>query len=151
MAMIEEALTADLMRAYADGRRRREAEKAWERDEATQLERAKLRQHFMELEVTADALSHVDRIVRRAADAGEHRALVVQFPSNWLPDHGGAIKNEDTDWHRHLDGYAKRAYAFFERELRPRGFHLRAEIISSAAGVPRDVGFFLEWKRLDQE
>jgi hypothetical protein len=60
---------------------------------------------------------------------------------------GRSITNRAADWHEHLDGFAKRAYTYYERELKPRGFQLRAEITSWPDGIPGDVGFFLQWKQ----
>ena len=49
------------------------------------------------------------------------------------------------DWTEHLSGFAARAYSFYEKELRPRGFALAASIINFPDGKPGDVGFFLRW------
>ena len=61
------------------------------------------------------------------------------------------MTNRDPDWHRVLEGFPQRAYAYFEKELAPRGFQLKAEILDWPGGVPGDVGFFLTWKRPDEE
>ena len=47
-------------------------------------------------------------------------------------------------------GFAKRAYDYFKRELEPRGFQMRAEILNWPGGMPGDVGFFLQWKRPEE-
>ena len=44
-----------------------------------------------------------------------------------------------------LEGFAKKAYDFFEKELRPLEFKLHAEIVSFPGGMPGDVGLFLKW------
>jgi hypothetical protein len=81
---------------------------------------------------------------------GDKQALVVRFPSDWLPDQGRAITNHDRNWPEKLDGFAKRAYDYFKRELEPRGFQIRAEILDWPGGMPGDVGFFLQWKRPEE-
>jgi hypothetical protein len=151
MHVIDTELSADSIRAYLADKRRREAAEAREQEKAARAEREKLRQHFMEQEIPADAMAQLAKMVRRALNAGEKRALVMQFPSDWLPDQGRAITNHDPDWHEHLDGFARRAYAFYERELKPRGFQLRAEVMNWPDGMPGDVGFFLQWKRAEEE
>ncbi|MGG5819455.1 hypothetical protein [Falsiroseomonas sp. HW251] len=151
MDITDDGLSARAIHAYITEKRRTQAEEARRQDEAARAERAKLRQHFMEQEVPADAMGQVARLVRRAVDAGEKRVLVLQCPSDWLPDQGRSISNHAGDWHEHLDGLAARAYAFYERELKKRGFQLQAEIISWPDGMPGDVGFFLHWHSPDEE
>jgi len=151
MVITEADLSAQAIRAWIAEKHKAQAEEARRQDEAARAERAKLRQHFMEQEVPADAMAQVARLVRRAVEAGEKRVLVLQCPSDWLPDQGRSISNHAEDWHEHLDGLAARAHAFYERELKPRGFQLQAEIISWPDGMPGDVGFFLQWKTSDEE
>ena len=44
-----------------------------------------------------------------------------------------------------LTGFAKDAYNFYVKELRPLGYKLHAEIISFPGGMPGDVGLYLAW------
>jgi hypothetical protein len=81
---------------------------------------------------------------------GDKQVLVLRFPSDWLPDQGRAITSHDKNWPEKLDGFAKRAYDYFKRELEPRGFQIRAEILDWPGGMPGDVGFFLQWKRPEE-
>ena len=46
---------------------------------------------------------------------------------------------------RRLTGFAKRAYEFWQEELEPQGYKLRAQIMDFPGGVPGDVGVFLRW------
>jgi hypothetical protein len=145
MDITDSELTAGAIRAWIDERHRRAAEEALRQEQAAKEEQDRLRKHFLEDDVPEDAMTQVAKLVRRAVEAGENRVLVVHFPAAWLPDRGRRINNRDETWPEHLDGFAKRAYAYFERELKPRGFKLRAEIISWPDGVPGEVGFFLQW------
>jgi hypothetical protein len=142
--------SADSIRAYVA--RKKEAALAEQRahEAAAKAEREKLREAFMEREIHPDALDRLAAVVRKAADAGDKQAMLFQFPSDWLPDQGRAITNRERNWHEKLDGFAKRAYDYFERELAPRGFQLRAEIVDWPGGMPGDVGFFLQWKRPEE-
>ena len=49
-------------------------------------------------------------------------------------------------WPDTLQGFAREFYEFWERELKPKGFGLRAEIVSFPGGLPGDVGAFLTWR-----
>lgn len=151
MEIFPEALSADAVQAYVQERRKRKAEERRRHEEAAKAERTRLHDEFLARDVPPDAMSIVAALVRKAVDAGEKQALLFQFPSEWLPDSGRAVTNHDADWHAHLDGFARRAYAYYERELQPRGFQLRAAIMDWSDGVPGDVGFYLQWKRSDEE
>jgi hypothetical protein len=142
--------SADSIRAYMA--RKREATAAEQRahEAAVKAEREKLHQEFLERQVKPEALERVAALVRKAVDAGEKQALVFQFPSDWLPDQGRAITNRERNWHEKLDGFARRAYEYYERELAPRGFQLRAEILDWPGGMPGTVGFILQWKRPEE-
>jgi hypothetical protein len=131
-------------------RRQAEAE-AREATEATaRAERDKIREAFTEREVKADALERIAIVVRRAVEAGEKRALVLRFPSEWLPDSGRGITSHDPNWHERLEGFPRRAHDFYVKELAPRGFQLQVEILDFPNGMPGDVGWFLTWKHPEE-
>jgi hypothetical protein len=90
-------------------------------------------------------------VVRRAVEAGEKEALVLRFPSEWLPDQGRSITSHDPEWRAKLTGFPKRAHDFYMRELAPRGFQLKAQILDWPGGIPGDVGWFLAWKHPEEE
>ena len=116
-------------------------------DEAARAEQEKLHKHFLADEIPADAMDRVASMVRKAVEAGEGEALLFQFPSTWLPDEGRSITSHAADWHEHLAGLAQRAYVYFERNLKPKGFGLAAKILDWPNGMPGDVGLFLQWKK----
>ena len=143
-------LSTDAIRVFIEENEKQKAEENRKHAEAAKAEREKLHQAFLKEEVPGDAMARVALMVRKAVEAGEKEVLLFRFPSDWLPDQGRAITNHAADWHEHLDGFARRAYAYYERELKPRGFQLRAEIVDWPDGMPGDVGFFLQWKRPDE-
>jgi hypothetical protein len=49
------------------------------------------------------------------------------------------------DWPDSLEGFARRAYDFYMKELRPLGYKLHAQVISFPGGVPGEIGLFLKW------
>jgi hypothetical protein len=96
-------------------------------------------------------LDRIATLVRRAVDAGEKEALVMRFPSEWLPDQGRSITSHDPAWRERLSGFPKRAYDFYERELAPRGFQIKVQILDWPGGIPGDVGWFITWKRPEED
>jgi hypothetical protein len=143
-------LSIEAIHAFIEDEEKRKAEDQRKHAEAAKTERQRLHEAFLKEEVPRDAMDHVALMVHKAVEMGENEALVFQFPSDWLPDQGRAISSHAADWHEHLVGLAQRAYGYFERELKPRGFQLRAEILDWPGGMPGDVGIFLQWKRLEK-
>lgn len=82
---------------------------------------------------------------REAAERGESEFLLLRFPHDLCSDHGRAINAPDPGWPRTLRGEAAEVYLRWERELRPRGFHIRARVLEFPGGVPGDIGLFLAW------
>jgi hypothetical protein len=141
--------SAASIRSYVKSKKEQAAEEQRMFEAMAKTEREKLHQDFMEREVRPDAMDRIAALVQKMVDAGEKQVMLFQFPSDWLPDSGRAITSHDPNWHEHLDGFARRAYDYFQRELAPRGFQLRAEIQSWPGGMPGDVGFILTWKQAE--
>ena len=139
-------LSADAVRAYLHSKKAEEEAKQRAFEASTKIELDKLHESFNGREVQPEAMDRIATLVRKTIDMGDKQALVLRFPSDWLPDQGRAITNHDKDWYEKLNGFPKRAYDFFKRELEPRGFQIRAEILNWPGGMPGDVGFFLQWK-----
>jgi hypothetical protein len=146
MSIFGDGFSAATVRGVIQARKDRERAEAAAHEEAAKAEREALRREFEDREVGPEALDRIAALVLRQVERGERQALVLHFPSDWLPDQGRAVTNRDPDWHERLEGFPKRAYEFFRRELEPRGFQLRAEILDWPGGMPGDVGFFLTWK-----
>ena len=106
---------------------------------------SELREAFMSREIHAQAIDRINRAVRIAAEQGQFQIEVVTFPSSFCSDGGRRINIADPEWPSTLEGFAKKAYEFFAKELRPLGFKLHAEIVSFPGGMPGDVGLFLKW------
>ena len=143
-------LSADAVRAYLHSKKAEEEAKQRAFEASTKIELDKLHESFNGREVQPEAMDRIATLVRKTIDMGDKQALVLRFPSDWLPDQGRAITNHDKDWYQKLDGFPKRAYDFFKRELEPRGFQIRAEILNWPGGMPGDVGFFLQWKAAEE-
>ncbi len=143
-------LSADAVRAYLHSKKAEEEAKQRAFEASTKIELDKLHESFDGREVQPEAMDRIATLVRKTIDMGDKQALVLRFPSDWLPDQGRAITNHDKDWYEKLDGFPKRAYDFFKRELEPRGFQLRAEILNWPGGMPGEVGFYLQWKAVEE-
>ena len=143
-------LSADAVRAYLHSKKAEEEAKQRAFEASTKIELDKLHESFDGREVQPEAMDRIATLVRKTIDMGDKQALVLRFPSDWLPDQGRAITNHDKDWYAKLDGFPKRAYDFFKRELEPRGFQIRAEILNWPGGMPGEVGFFLQWKAAEE-
>ena len=143
-------LSADAVRAYLHSKKAEEEAKQRAFEASTKIELDKLHESFNGREVQPEAMDRIATLVRKTIDMGDKQALVLRFPSDWLPDQGRAITNHDKDWYEKLDGFPRRAYDFFKRELEPRGFQIRAEILNWPGGMPGEVGFFLQWKAAEE-
>ena len=108
-------------------------------------QKGKLREAFLSREIHAEAVERINAAVRIAAQNGQHQLQVFTFPSSFCTDGGRRINIADPDWPTTLDGFAKKAYEFYVKELRPLGYKLYAEIIDFPGGMPGEVGLFLKW------
>ncbi|WP_237214110.1 hypothetical protein [Falsiroseomonas oryziterrae] len=151
MSIFGKEFSADAVRNFIKEKKEAAAAELRAYEAAQKAEREKLKASFEEREVKPEALDRIATLVAKQIDRGEKQALVLQFPSDWLPDQGRAITNRDPEWHTKLEGFPKRAHDFFEKELAPRGFQLKAEILDWPGGMPGDVGFILTWKRPEEE
>ena len=85
-------------------------------------------------------------IVNRAVEAGMTSVQVFRFPNHVCTDNGRAINQAEEGWEKTLTGVPKEIYDFWQRQLKPRGYHMRFEIIDYPGGMPGDVGIFLSWR-----
>ncbi|MEO1017786.1 MAG: hypothetical protein AAFY56_08840 [Pseudomonadota bacterium] len=104
-----------------------------------------LKEAFMSREIRSDGPERLARALRNAAENGQREVMPLQFPSDWCKDKGRAINNFDPDWPKSLDGFAARAYDYYEKNLQPLGYKLDARILNYPDGMPGDVGLFLRW------
>jgi hypothetical protein len=141
----EGLVTPDQLRRIADENELAKAKEALEKKRKVDDERHHLREAFMTQEIHAEVFERVSRVVQSAAERGENEVLAVRFPSEYCTDGGRAINNFEPNWPETLTGFAKRAHEFFKKELEPKGYKARAQILDFPGGVPGDVGIFLRW------
>jgi hypothetical protein len=92
-----------------------------------------------------DLIEKAEVIVNRAVEDGRTSVQVMRFPNHLLSDNGRAINQAEAGWEKTLSGRPKELYEFWERKLKPLGYHLRYEIVDYPGGMPGDVGVTLSW------
>ena len=108
-------------------------------------QQAELREAFMSRDIHPEAIDRINNAVRIAAERGHHQLEVITFPCSFCDDGGRRINIADPEWPSTLTGFARRAYEFYVKELRPHGYKLHAEIISFPGGMPGEIGLYLKW------
>ena len=93
-----------------------------------------------------EVLEKAAAIVNRAVENGMTSVQVFRFPNSVCTDSGRAINQAEEGWEKTLTGIPKEIYEFWQRQLKPRGYHMRFEIIDYPGGMPGDVGIFLSWR-----
>ena len=91
-----------------------------------------------ERQIEAMLLEHLDKQLwvklldraQAAAAQGESSFELIRFPCDLCGDGGRKIDVAEIDWPSTLRGQAAEVYARWERELRPGGFRLRAQMWS---------------------
>jgi hypothetical protein len=127
-----------------------EAEKASEasrKHEAAEAEKKMLLDKITKPSGVSDeeAIKRVAVIIQRAVANGLTEVQVYRFPNQLCTDHGRAINQQEAGWEKTLTGLPKEMYEFWDRQLRPRGYKLRVQIIDFPGGMPGDVGITLKW------
>ena len=84
-------------------------------------------------------------IINRAVENGQMSVQVFRFPHSLCSDNGRAINQAEAGWEKTLSGIPREIYEFWKRQLQPRGYHIRYEVIDYPGGMPGDIGIFLGW------
>ena len=92
-----------------------------------------------------EALRRVAVIIERAVSNGLTEVQVYRFPNALCTDHGRAINQLEQGWETTLTGLPKEMFQFWERQLRPRGYKIKFQIVDFPNGMPGDVGITLKW------
>lgn len=96
--------------------------------------------HFDDARLTALLVA-----MRRSAEAGGKKHLVLTFPSDACTDGGRKINCAEPEWGATLQGEAADVFRLWQTVLRPEGFHLTAEVLNFPNGMPGDVGLTVSW------
>jgi hypothetical protein len=104
-----------------------------------------LREAFMARDIHPEVMDRLNKVIRIAAEQGRKEVQVITFPASFCSDGGRRINNMLPDWPDSLEGFAKKAYDFYKKELRPLGYKMHAQVIDFPGGVPGEIAFFLKW------
>jgi hypothetical protein len=143
--MAPQLIKPDELRRIADEQEMAKAREALEKKRKADEERDHLRDAFITRDLHPDVFERVSRAVKSAAERGERELLALRFSSEFCTDGGRAINSFEPDWPKTLTGFAKRAHEFWQKELEPHGYKLRAQIMDFPGGMPGDIGIFLRW------
>ena len=138
-------LTPEQLQKFAQEIAISEAHKAAEKAKKAKEQLKAERKAFMERELRSDAMQYLMTAVKQLAERGMHEFLVVKFSAQFLSDGGRRVNNFEPDWPDSLQGFAKRAYDYYQEYLKPAGYRLRAQILEYPNGKFGDVGLFLCW------
>lgn len=146
----ETLLSADDLRGYAADARRAEREKSTAAQEEMRAEKEEMEQDRIKalmtpVEMDTKRIANFMLRVRQAAERGEHRILILRFPSGMCRDSGRAINNALPGWENTLVGVPEQILHVWQEHLKPLGFHLSAEVLEYPGGMPGDVGLFCRW------
>jgi hypothetical protein len=137
--------TPEQLRQIAGNAEAAAAQKAAAESKQAEERHTAARKAFMERDVSPDGVDRLMDAVTRLAEQGKHEFLALQFPAELLKDGGRRVNNFEPDWPDSLNGFAKHAFDFYEAELKPLGYRLRAQILDYPGGRLGDVGLFLCW------
>ena len=90
-------------------------------------------------------LEKASNIITRAVENGLTSVQIFRFPNNLCTDDGRAIDQGEPGWEKSLTGIPKELYSFWERQLKPNGYHIKYEVIDRPGGLRGDVAVFLSW------
>ena len=90
-------------------------------------------------------IEKASHIVSRAVENGLTSVQVFRFPNHLCTDNGRAIDQAEEGWEKTLTGIPKELWAFYERQLKPRGYHMRYHIVDYPGGMRGDIGVILSW------
>lgn len=115
--------------------------------EAAEKEKQEMLDHLMRPSGLSDdqVIEKASAIVNRAVENGLTSVQVFRFPHTICSDNGRAINQAEPGWENTLTGIPKEIYEFWKRQLQPRGYHIRYEVIDYPGGMPGDIGVFLSW------
>ena len=139
-------ITPEELRRIVEDKEMEKAQEALEKQRKIDAERHAYHDTFMHQELRPDVMQRLTALVRGAAERGESEVLAMRpCPSEYCTGGGRAINNFEPGWPDTLSGFARRGYEFWQQELAPQGFKVRAQIMNFPGGMPGDVGIFLRW------
>jgi CBS domain-containing protein len=144
-APAEGKLTIEDFKGLAADFERHEADRRDEDRRAIAERRRETVKTLVDQHIADESWKSVLHTAREAAEHGQKEFMLLRFPSDVCSDGGRAINAPLPDWPKTLRGEAAEIYLRWERDLKPRGFHLAARVLDFPGGKPGDIGLFLVW------
>ena len=144
---MSDLLRPEDLKKIADDIDTAKAKKTLEHMKREEDEKAALKEIFMSREIHPDAKTRINSAIKRAAEQGNRQLMALEFPSSFCNDQGRRINNLEPDWPESLEGFAKKAYEYYVKELKPLGYKLTAQVLDYPGGMPGRVGMYLSWDR----
>jgi CBS domain-containing protein len=141
----EDELSASNFRHIVDDAVTKKAHQQESQKHAIEEQRKTKMKELVDHHLTDEHWRGVLHQARIAAEHGEQEIMVLQFPHELCSDGGRAINVAEPDWPSTLRGEAAETYLRFERDLKPRGFHVIAKVMGFPDGYIGDIGLFLHW------
>lgn len=141
----EPPLSAEALRMAILEKEMEKMDEAQKAREAEEKRLAEFARSFLHERVSDEEIAMVRRLVTNAVKNGEMEALVYSFPSDLCTDGGRMINNSDPRWPETLQGKAKEFFDRYQELAKPKGYRLKAMVITFPGGIPGDIGFFLNW------
>jgi hypothetical protein len=92
-----------------------------------------------------DAEERLARRIAMAVAQGRIEFEALRFPRDLTTDNARAINQAEAGWEKTLTGLPKIAYDYWAKVLRPKGYQMRAEVVTYPGGMPGDCALILSW------
>jgi hypothetical protein len=127
-------ITPDQLRRITEDKEMENLREALDKKRKADEAQDQVRDAFLAQEIHPEVFERVSRVVKSAAERGEREVLALRFPSTYCTDGGQAINSFEPNWPESLTGFAKRAHEFWQKELEPKGYKVRAQIMDFPGG-----------------
>ncbi len=84
-------------------------------------------------------------VIQRAVRNGLTEVQVYRFPNSLCTDRGRAINQQEPGWERTLRGIPLEIFQLWSNYLKPRGYHIKCQVIDFPGGMPGDISIILAW------
>lgn len=95
--------------------------------------------------IAPDAEERLAKRIALAVGQGRLEFEALRFPKDLTTDNARAINQAELGWEKTLTGLPKIAYDYWVTTLKPKGYHLRAEVVTFPGGMPGDCALILSW------
>jgi hypothetical protein len=139
--------TAKELQAKIAAAQAAKASEALKHQQAEEAEKAALMERLSKPSGLSDeaVMAKASLIIGRAVENGLLSVQVFRFPNHLCTDNGRAINQREAGWETTLTGIPRELYEFWLRQLQPRGYLIRYEILDYPGGMPGDVVVTLSW------